>query len=292
MSPHRLIASILELTWWFPVSCCHAALPFPGSCPCPHGQDWITTSKLRFQPEKGRTCPFLLKSWPVIVHIISTYIPLLSSWKGPILSAEYLSPTAQTSVAPSPAVRVYSRWSKPTTVVHSPVWDRFRLGPVTRFWPIRLRRSILRASGKGFSTDLQKTPGSVMSAYSVWNCYSHLDHHEGTHLEEKPTLWVCTTERSQSLHSNYFPTAGLCTCSAHFPRTLSPVLFELIFTFHLDLCSKPAPKKDFSDFFLLLLSLSPCLFYFHSSYLTLLFIHITYIIIYNTYILSTYNVDI
>ena len=51
---------------------------------------------------------------------------------------------------------------------------------------------MLRASGKGFSTDLRKTPsyspGSLMSACSVWSCYSHLDHREETHLEEEPTL--------------------------------------------------------------------------------------------------------
>ena len=292
MSPHRLIASILELTWWFPVSCCHAALPFPGSCPCPHGQDWITTSKLRFQPEKGRTCPFLLKSWPVIVHIISTYIPLLSSWKGPILSGEYLSPTAQTSVAPSPAVRVYSHWSKPTTVVHSPVWDQFRLGPVTQFWPIRLRRSILRASGKGFSTDLQKTPGSVMSAYSVWNCYSHLDHHEGTHLEEKPTLWVCTTERSQWLHSNYWPTAGLCTCSAHcqehFPQFSSSSFLPFIW-----ISAQSQPLKRISLTSLSSFSLFPLVCFIFIALTWHCYLYILHILfIYNTYILSIYNMDI
>lgn len=33
---------------------------------------------------------------------------------------------------------------------------------------------------------------SVTSASGAWNCHNHFDHHEGNHLEEKPTFWGCT----------------------------------------------------------------------------------------------------
>lgn len=93
-------------------------------------------------PSEGKDRSFYLKSWPTVVHILSTYVPLPSFWQDLILLEGYLSvpPTAQRSMAPSPVPRTYPHWSKPSTaILHSPVRMGSHMGLC--LWPKRSRKN-------------------------------------------------------------------------------------------------------------------------------------------------------
>ena len=113
-----------------PLSCCSAI---------PRQLPWSSWSRLdndqqaQIAAREGDDMPFPFK---VMTHNCTHHLYLYPPsffLEGPHFIRGVSIPYSSNQCGPISAIKVYSHWSKPTTVVRSPVWDRFRLGPVTQF---------------------------------------------------------------------------------------------------------------------------------------------------------------